>query len=90
VAPNVKWKAYRSQLKPHAEDALSSNPLPLFYFSGKAAPLEVGPDEWIVEEIKGHRRNSTTGKMKFLVKWKDWDPSDLQWLKPGSGVPSTT
>jgi len=49
VAPKVKRKAHRSQLKPHAEDASSSTPLPLFYFSGKAAPLEVGPDEWIVE-----------------------------------------
>jgi hypothetical protein len=33
-----------------------------------------------VEEIKGHRTNPATGAPEFLVKWRDWDPSDLQWL----------
>ena len=79
IAPGVRKEAHRSQLKPHTEDGLSENPLPLYYLSGKAPTLDVGPDDWIVEEIKGHRRNKGNGQMEFLVNWKDWDPTDLQW-----------
>ena len=71
--------AHRSQLKPHVDDEFSTSPLPLFYFSGKATPVEVGPDDWIVEKIADHRINVKTGEHEFLVQWKDWDPADLQW-----------
>ena len=79
IAPKVLKEAHRSQLKPHLADTLSEDPLPLYYFSGKAAPLELGPDEWLVEEIRNHRRDPTTNQLEFLVKWKDWDPTDLRW-----------
>ena len=45
VAQGMMKEAHRSQLKPHMEDTLSETPLPLYYFSGKAAPLELGPYE---------------------------------------------
>jgi hypothetical protein len=79
ISAGVNQEAHRSQLKPHTADTLSENPLSLFYFSGKAAPLEVGPDEWLVEEIRAHRRNTSSGELEFLVRWKDWDATDLQW-----------
>jgi hypothetical protein len=71
--------AHRSQLKPHVDDEFSTSPLPLFYFSGKATPVEVGPDDWVVEKIEDHRINVKTGEHEFLVQWKDWDPADQQW-----------
>ena len=48
------------------------------YFSGKPGELEAGPDEWDVEAIVGHRIGPT-GAPEFLVRWKNWDPSDLTW-----------
>ena len=77
VAPGVLREAHRSQLRPHVADLFSETPLPLFYISGKAAELDVGPDEWIVESILGHR--TANGQLEFKVFWKDWDPADLSW-----------
>jgi hypothetical protein len=79
LAPGLRREAHRSQLKPHVDDEYNTSPLPLFYFSGKATPVQVGPDEWTVESIEGHRINKGTGQHEFLVRWKDWDPTDLQW-----------
>ena len=45
VAPGVMKEAHRSQLKPHTEETMREDSLPLYYFSGKAAPLELGPYE---------------------------------------------
>jgi hypothetical protein len=46
---------------------------------GRKAPEvpEAHPDEWLVDAILGHRTRA--GKLEFLVRWKDWDPSDTRW-----------
>ena len=78
VAPGVLREAHRTQLRPHVADLFSDNPFPLFYLAGKAPQLpEAQPDEWLVEAILGHRLRA--GKLEFLVRWKDWDPTDTRW-----------
>jgi hypothetical protein len=79
LGPDKRQEAYRDQLKPHTEDVYNTSPLPLFYFSGKASPVAVGPDDYDVDKILNHQVNKKTGELEFLVRWKDWDPSDLKW-----------
>ena len=71
-------EAHRIQLKPHVEDEHNESPTDLFYFSRKAVPVEVGPDEWLVDKIENHRVSKATGEVEFLVKWKNWD-GEAQW-----------
>ena len=77
IAEGVLRDAHRSQLKPHHEDEFSKEPLPLFYFSGKASPVPMQMDEWLVESIHGHRQGPKG--LEFLVQWKGWDPTDRTW-----------
>ena len=78
MKPGAEQEAHRSQLRPHVEDTHADNPFPLHYFMGKAPTLEMGPDEWLVESIDGHRMGPG-GQPEFLVCWKDWDPTDRRW-----------
>ena len=73
-------EAHRSQLQPHIHDGYNGKPMPMWYTSGKAHEIEATPDEYDVEEVMGHRKDAK-GKLQFLVRWKDWDPTD-QWLQP--------
>jgi len=79
LGPTVHREVHRSHLKPHVDDEFSTSPLPLFYFSEKPQPVAIGPDDWEVENIEDHKRNKRTGELEFLVRWKNWDPQDLQW-----------
>ena len=77
IAPGVLQAAHRSQLKPHVEDQYSGDPLPLYYFSGKAAEVAASPEDWTVEAILGHRKGAEGPE--FLVRWEKWDPEDCTW-----------
>lgn len=88
VKPGKLQEAHRSQLRPHVADTYAENPYPMHYFVGKAPAIQVEPDEWIVDSIDDHRIGPTTGKLEFLVKWKDWDPTDRRWEPCPSFFPS--
>ena len=69
---------HRSHLKAHVEDEYSDEPRPLFYHAQAVEDLGVQVDEWEVERITSHRRD-TDGELQFLVKWrgsdkKTWEP----------------
>lgn len=64
-------EAHRSQLYPHVEDEFVGEPFPLYYFSGKAPVLELGPGEWEVEEVLDHKMQKN--ELTFLIKWKGWE-----------------
>jgi hypothetical protein len=80
ISPGVLQAAHRTQLKPHVADTYSGTPYPLHYFAGKAPDLPTTSTEWLVDDggILDHRRNSK-GEYEFLVRWKDWDPTDTWW-----------
>ena len=58
LKPGTEQEAHRSQLRPHVKDHYTEEPFPLYYFTGKATTLDMGPDEWLVESIDGHRMGS--------------------------------
>ena len=69
-------------------DLYSENVFPLHYFVGKAPAIQVEPDEWLIDSIDGHRIGPDSGKLEFLVRWKDWDPTDHHWEPCSSFFPS--
>ena len=87
LKPGGEQEAHRSQLRPHVEDQYSGESFPLYYFTGKAPIVEMGPDEWLVEAIEGHRKGPG-GRPEFLVRWKDWDPTDRRWEPCSSFFPA--
>jgi len=85
VKEGVRQEVHRSQLRPHVEDEYSGDPIPLYYFSGKANELAVAPDEWLVSSVRGHRYDRK-GNLEFLVEWQGCDPQDASWEPLGSFV----
>jgi hypothetical protein len=70
-------EAHRSALRPHYEDTNISDPFPLFYFSGRAEDVEVGPGEYIPDGICAHK-DSPVGP-SFRVRWQGYDSSSDTW-----------
>ena len=69
IKPGVETEAHISQLRPHIKDIYVYKPHPLYYFSGRAPEVTVGPDQWVVERILDHRTYATLGP-QFLVQWE--------------------
>ena len=78
LKPGAHHKAHRSQLKHHVEDTYHGQPVPLYYFSGRAPELEAATDEWRTKEIRGHRKGKD-GELEFLVLWEEGDPTKPSW-----------
>ena len=70
VEEGNEQEAHRSHLHPHGEDKFSDQPFPLYYFSGQPPLLELGPDDWEVEEISDHKMNKEV--LHLNMKWKGW------------------
>ena len=72
-------EAHRSQLKPYTEgDAELGSPVKLFHFKQARSDPPTGIDEWNVEKVLTHRRN-TSGDLEFKVQWEGsaeltWEP----------------
>ena len=78
IKPGVETDAHISQLRPHIEDIYVDKPHPLYYFSGRATEVPVGPDQWLVERILDHRTDPKLGP-QFLVQWEGCEPKDSTW-----------
>lgn len=78
IKPGVETEAHISQLRPHIEDIYVDKPHPLYYFSGRAPEVPVGPDQWVVERILDHRTDAKLGP-QFLVQWEGCEPKDSTW-----------
>ena len=59
--------AHRSQLRPHVMDLYTTDPYPLYYFTGKAPEVEVGPGEYIPGSVVG-MRTYKAGQPEVLVQ----------------------
>ena len=76
IKPNHRVSLHRSQLKPHFEDEFAAEKLQLHHFSPQSTDFDSAPDEWEVEKIITHRKDSS-GRLEFLTMWKDC--SDVTW-----------
>ena len=86
VKPNVTQDVHLDQLKPYCEDVLHGTGVELFHYSSGYKVLHTQPDEWDVERILRHRRNSQ-GKLEFLTQWEGADPGETTWEPAGNFVP---
>ena len=68
--------AHRDCLKLYRMDELTSDPIPLYFHRRTVPDPEAVPDEWIVDEIIGHRQEPN-GSYKFLTKWVGFE--DATW-----------
>jgi hypothetical protein len=82
VSPDRIVSAHRDQLKPHHVDIFETKPLPLYYFQLNV-PLTA--DEYIVQEILGHRWKN--GSLEFKVHWKGYSTRENTWEKPHQFFP---
>ena len=78
VKPGVVQDVHRDQLKPWVEDALEGGGVPLFHHSTGYKALETEPDEWEVEEIRGHRVGRSGG-LELLTKWVGTPEGEETW-----------
>ena len=78
IKPGFETEAHISQLRLHIEDIYVDKPHPLYYFSGRAPEVPVGPDQWVVERILDHRTDAKLGP-QFLVQWEGREPKDVTW-----------
>jgi len=78
VKEGVHQEAHRSQLRPHVDDAFAGQPIPMYYFSGKAPVFGAAPDEWEVERVRGHRYDRK-GNLEFRVEWNELEPEEATW-----------
>jgi hypothetical protein len=76
--PGFEHSAHRSQLKPHLEDPLEGDKLPLHFFR-RTLEEEAGTSgEWEVNKILQHR-TGPGGKLQFLTLWEGFPESDATW-----------
>ena len=78
LKPGNRQRAHRSQLKPHVSGKTSGDPVPLYFFSEKGQPLDVGVNDWQVEKVLGHRY-SPTGQLELLVHFWGMGPFGDLW-----------
>ena len=70
--------AHMSQLWPHVEDQYSDSPFPLYYFSGKAPVVNVGPGDYVMEKVVRHRPAAKGGR-EYMVKWENYPLEEATW-----------
>jgi hypothetical protein len=80
--PGFEHTAHRSQLKPHVEDPMEGDKLPLHFFRRTLGDELEAPDEWVVDRIIRHRVGSD-GKLQFLTRWEGYSDSDATWEPVG-------
>ena len=77
LEPGRHQHAHRSQLKPHVADPIGP-PVKLYQYRQAREDIAVGPSDWNVEKILGHRRGPN-GDPMFEVLWEGskqttWEP----------------
>ena len=87
ITPGHNQRAHRSQLAPRAYGVFDTKPYPLYYFSGRAPEVGVGPEEYVIDKVLEVKKKD--GQIQALVRWegygKDptWEP--LEKLFPPGG-----
>ena len=80
--PGFEHSAHRSQLKPHIEDPMEGDKLPLHFFRRTLGEELEAEDEWVVDRILKHRVGED-GKLQFLTKWEGFAETDATWEPVG-------
>ena len=81
VSEGHRISSHRSFLKYFIPDEVLGKSVPLFYHRRTVQDPEAAPDEWIVDEVIGHRVEPD-GTVKFLTKWRGYE--DATWEPLGN------
>jgi hypothetical protein len=68
---------HATQLKNFKEDTQTGACIPLHFHRRTEVEPDVGPEEWEVEKIEGHRYKG--GVLQFLTRWKGFGKKEATW-----------
>ena len=85
LKPNHAQEVHLDQMKPHVADTITGRSYELYTHKRGIAPLGVEPDEWLVQDILGHRRGKN-GQWEFLTHWEGYDRSEATWEPTGNFI----
>jgi Chromo (CHRromatin Organisation MOdifier) domain len=71
--------------KPYVDSDLMGTPIPLYFHQRTEIDEDALPDEWEVDEIVDHKRDSK-GNLLFLTKWKGYPLEDNTWEPTGNFI----